>query len=183
MTQNRRGGGATKSPMRLGERRRKATELFVQGYSITEVAKQLKVSVDTASRYKKAYEDQIREQAAANPHLLREVLPNTIRALEEIDRVREQAWKKHNETKSDQIKAQMLNIILKAQDQRAKLFGLLGVKQETLAFTLQVQKQQERLIEYMKDHLCPADRAALDEFIVQEFSQELDRMPTAPDGA
>lgn len=172
-----RGGGGTRSPMRLGARRQRAFELFTEGASNVEVARSLQVSPDTAGRYRKLYEEKIESQAAANPHLLRQVLPNTIKALEELEKVRAYAWERARSTESDTIRAQMMNVILKAQDQRAKLFGLMGVKQEALAFTMQVQKQQERLIQYMKENLCPADRIALDEFIVAEFATELAAMP------
>jgi hypothetical protein len=175
----RRGGGGTKSPLRLGARRQKAFEMFVEGASNVEVARALQISPDTAGRYKKLYDEKINEQAASNPHLLREVLPNTIRSLQELDKVRAYAWSRANETQSDTIRAQMLNVILKAQDQRAKLFGLMGVKQEALAYTMQVQKQQEALIEYMRRELCVADRAKLDDFIVSTFADDLAALPTA----
>jgi hypothetical protein len=129
------------------------------------------------------YEERIDSQAAANPHLLRQVLPNTIKSLEELDKVRAFAWKRASETESDTIRAQMMNVILKAQDQRSKLFGLMGVKQEALAYTMQIQKQQERLIEYMQRELCPADRLRLEEFIVSEFASDLAAMPTAEGGS
>lgn len=175
----RRGGGGTKSPLRLGARRQRACEMFIEGASNVEVARALQISPDTAGRYRKLYEERINEQAVANPHLLREVLPNTIRSLAELDKVRAYAWQRANATESDTIRAQMMNVILKAQDQRSKLFGLMGVKQEALAFTMQVQKQQTQLIEYMQRELCIADRAKLEEFIVSTFANELASMPTA----
>lgn len=176
-----RGGGGTRSPLRLGARRQRAFELFTEGASNVEVARALQVSPDTAGRYRKLYEERIEQQAASNPHLLRQVLPNTIKALEELEKVRAYAWERARSTESDTIRAQMMNVILKAQDQRAKLFGLMGVKQEALAFTMQVQKQQTRLIEYMQRELCPADRVKLEEFIISEFADYLASMPSAPE--
>lgn len=171
--------GRTASSLRLGARREKAAELFTKGYSVVEVARELEVSPDTASRYKKRFEQDIADQARANPTMLRNVVANTMRALEELEKVREAAWRRHDAATNDTVRASMLKIVLQAQDQRAKLFGLFGVKADYFLHVAAVREQQEKLIEYMTRHLCPADRVKLEEFILEQFNNELADLPTA----
>jgi hypothetical protein len=169
--------GRTNSPYSLSARRIKAVELFVRGYTVTEVATELRVSVETASRYRTKYQEDIKSQAVANPTLLKDVLANTIATLGEIDQVRQEAWRNYENAKSEQLKAQFLNTVLKAQEQRAKLFGLFGVKAELLHQMTLIREQQEKLVEFMSEHLCSADRERLETFILDEFKEELRNLP------
>lgn len=171
------GAGATASPYRLGERRRRAFELFLQGQTVSEVAEELRISLNTAIRYKKRYEGELAEQAAANPSLLRNHLENTVRALNELDLVRRKAWDSYEGSTSDQTRAQMLNIALKAQSERAKLFGLFGVKQEYFAHVQQVNLIQQRLLSFMARELCAEDRTKLELYITTELREFLEAPP------
>jgi transposase-like protein len=171
--------GRTASSLRLGARRARANDLFIKGYSNAEVARDIGVGADTVARYRKSYDESIGEQARANPAMLRDVIANTMRALQELEKVRESAWSDYERATSPAIKAQFLNVVLKAQDQRAKLFGLFGVKAEYFLHVAQVRDQQDKLITFMTSHLCPADRIKLEEFLVMEFAGELSDMPTA----
>lgn len=157
--------GSTASPYTLQERKRRANEMFLQGRSKSEVAEALDISDDTAYRYYAAYEEQIQAEAAANPRLLLNYLENTIRALQENELVRSRAWERYEESTSDTIKAQMLNIALKAQSERSKLFGLLGVKQEYFAHVQRIQALQSRMIDFMRTELCDADRLKLERML------------------
>lgn len=171
--------GKTRSPYALGARRRRAYELYSRGFTPSEVKDDLQVSLGTAVRYKTEYEESVAEEARANPTMLRNVIANTMRALRELDLVRAEAWKNYETAKTEQMKNQFLNTIVKAQDQRAKLFGLFGVKQDFFMHVAQVREQQQKLIAFMTEHLCPADRVKLEEYLVQEFNSELAEMPTA----
>lgn len=187
-TMNRRErtpGGSTRgrsnSPYRLGERREKAFDRFAKGWTIKEVAEYLNVHVKTASRYKQEYEDRIEEIARANPGMLSEVLQNTIRALEELDTVRATAWREYEAKDtvdceecgaalsihrvSPQTRNQFLKTVLTAQEQRHKIYGLFGVKQEFFLMVQQVKQLQDALLEFMQRELCQADREKLDRFL------------------
>lgn len=179
--------GKTKSTLNLSKRRERAFELFARGYTNTDVAKDLKVRMDTVASYRKLYEERIHAQAAANPNFLREVVDNTVRALEELDKIRADAWlhledrivktehecpecettfvEKERIAISDQTRAQYHNVLLKAQDQRAKLMGLLGVKHEVFVAIMQVKVVQDKLLDFMGRNLCEGDRAKLDAFL------------------
>lgn len=172
--------GKTASHLRLSDRRLKAAELFTQGYSVTQVARELKVTAETARRYRDWHEEQVHATARSNPTFLRDVITNTTRALEELDLVRARAWERANvRNASDEVQARMMSIILNAQEQRNKLFGILGVKPEFAAHVQRVREQQDRLIVFMQANLCPTDRAKLEEFLMEEFNAELATMPTA----
>lgn len=174
------GRGTTTSPYTLGERKIKAFEMLLQGHTVGEVAEELVVSQDTASRYKKKFEEDLKEQAAANPNLLRNYLENTVRSLEELDMVRRRAWDRYEETQSDSIRAQMLNIALKAQSERSKLFGLFGVKQEYYIHVQQVHLVQQRLLQFMQRELCSEDRQKLERYLtndLQDFLAQTDSLP------
>lgn len=169
--------GRTASPLRLGARRIKAREMFIQGFSNVEVARELLISPDTAARYRKVYEDEVNDTAVTNPGLLRNVVANTIKALDENDRMRAEAWKEYERSTTAGQKQGFMAIILKAQDQRHKLFGLFGVRAEYFQHVALVRAQQEKLVQFLTEHLCNADRLKLEEFIVAEFAAELSSMP------
>jgi transcriptional regulator NrdR family protein/DNA-binding CsgD family transcriptional regulator len=165
----------SKSKLGLSQRRERAFELFARGYTNAAVAKDLNVHADTVAGYREKYEASIHAQAAANPNFLKEVLQNTIRSLAELDRIREDAWKHLEDRKvrvrrqcpecehewrevdyfpvSDQSRAQYHNVLLKAQDQRSKLFGVLGVKQEVLIAILQVKTVQDKVLDWLAEHV------------------------------
>ena len=174
--------GRTNSQYPLAERKKRAFELFLQGRSKLDVAEEIGVSEDTAHRYHAQYEEQIREEAEANPRLLLNYLENTIRALQENELIRSRAWERYEGSTSDTIKAQMLNIALKAQSERAKLFGLLGVKQEFFAHVQRVQHLQTRLIEFMRTELCDADRIKLERLLEDHVTADGPSMPALQAG-
>lgn len=176
--------GRTASPYSLGERREKAYEMFMKGRSNKEVAEALTVDPDTASRYRKEYEDRIEVIARNNPGMLLEVIQNTIRALEEIDHIRSTAWREYEEGANGgtqecpdcgsevpgpavgpQTRNQFLKTVLQAQEQRHKLFGLFGVKQEFFQLVQQVQDLQNRLLDFMQRELCANDRSKLEAYL------------------
>lgn len=179
-----RGGSKSRSPYTRGERREKAFKYIAKGYTNVEIADKLKVHVDTVTRYRKAYVDQVQAEAAANPTLLNEVVANTIRTMHELDIIRKEAWEAHDRSRSvtgecehcgeetsfwvgikGETKAQMLRILLQANEQKAKLFQLFGVKAEFMAHVNQVAQLQNRLMVFMRDQLCEDDRRKLEEFL------------------
>lgn len=185
--------GKTKSTMSLKQRREKAFDLFLKGYSDLEVAQRLKVTRQTVNNYRRRYEETIHDEARSNPTLLREVVANTMRSLHELERVRSEAWKsmedrtveaeftctecgevnvvRHSEPVSDQSRTQFLNVLLKAQDQRAKLFGVIGVKADMLVAVAQVKIIQEKIIRFIQTELDAASRERLEAFLIAEMPE------------
>jgi len=170
--------GKTKSKYKIGERKQKAFVGIKKGLSNIEIAKDIEVSPGTVSRYRKEYIEKIRDEARNNPDLLRDVLGNTIKALEELDLVKAEAWKLFNKTNSEQTKISCLARVTACQDQRAKLFGLFGVKAEFFLHVDAIRQQQTKLLEFMGEHLCPQDRIALESYIVSAFAGELAALPS-----
>lgn len=193
--------GKTKSKAPLKLRKERAFRMFAQGASDVEVATRLKVTRQTAYNYRRKYEEKITDEALENPALLQDVLKNTIRSLRELDMIRADAWKRLEEkpTKhhfecegcgeelvvemplppSDQARVQYQNVLIKAQDQRAKLYGVLGVKQEVFIAFTNVKVVQDRLLEWMARNLCPTDRERLAVFMETELSEYLGPIPEA----
>lgn len=187
--------GRTRSKLSLKQRRTKAFDLFNKGYDDAEVARRCSVTRQTANNYRKIYERQIHEEARQNPTLLREVLANTMRSLKELDQIRSEAWKNLDDRKivesvecyncgeeieftlfhpvSDQSRSQYLNVLLKAQDQRAKLFGVIGVKADMLVAVAQVKIIQQKILEWMATNLEGAAREALAVFLENELAEYL----------
>jgi transposase-like protein len=162
--------GSTDSPYSLQERKEMARTLFVRGSSVRDVMEALQVSEDTARRYRKAYEDEIKEQAENNPQMLRQVLDNTIRSLEELEEVRREAWLRFESAVNDNARTGYLNTLLKAQKQKADLFGLLGVKQEYMIYVNAVKAVQDKILQFLAENLCDADRQALEHFLTTELA-------------
>lgn len=196
-----KGKGSTKKPvakskapkLRLKERRERAAVLFAQGYTVTDVARELGVSRTTATDYKHRYEESIAQEVQDNPGFLRDAVNNTMRLLKENDLVRASAWDSLNdrpprsiETKcpncgemveheyrdapSDQTKTQLYNVILKSGELRAKLFGMLGVKQEVLIEIQSVNVVQNRIMGWLGDHLDGEQKEELASFVETELA-------------
>lgn len=179
--------GRTKSKMTLKQRREQAFSMFAKGFSDSEIAKKLRVTRQTINNYRRKYEEAIQDEAISNPRLMQDALGNTIRSLHELDQIRENAWKELEDRKlerrvkcpncdhrfherfrdpvADHTRVQYLNTLLKAQDQRAKLFGVLGVKQEVFVLVAQVKYVQDKILEFLTRSLCLDDRRKLEEFL------------------
>lgn len=182
--------GSTSSPYSLAERRDVAARMFSRGYSNAEVSRELRVHVDTVGRYRREYEADLVTQARNNPQMLTDVLLNTMRALDELDQVRQEAWQQYEQATNEEgeprhnIRQQYLKTILQSQEQRSKLFGLFGVKSEFFAHVQNVRAVQSKLIEFMQENLCAEDRAKLERFLtsddVQTFMQQSQQLPELP---
>lgn len=180
----------TKSKKTLGQRRERAFELFARGYTNVEVKNDLGVSKATVTGYRKLYNERIHAQAAANPNFLRDVVTNTMRALEELDKIRADAWKHMEPRKvqvecphcehvwkerfevSDDVRSKYMGHLLKAQEMRAKLLGVLGIKTDIFVAVLQVKVVADALMNFMGEELCAEDREKLAEFLMQPELRE-----------
>lgn len=160
--------GRTASDMTLQERREKASEYFGKGFNVSWVARKLSVTWDTAKSYQRWHEEQLAEKARENPQLLQDTLRNTIAAIAELDQVRAAAWTTYHTSESSQIKLQALNTIRQASQDKAKLFGVFGVKQDFYVHVQNVTVVQRMLVEWLQRNLCPNDRAALEAFLTSE---------------
>lgn len=196
--------GKTKSKMGLRARREAAFRMFAQGATHEAIAKKLRVSRQTVTSYRKQYEAQLDAEAAANPRLLQDVLRNTVRSLRELDMIREDAWKrleaKPRKVRAacdgcgeentfevdlppgDQARVQYQNVLLKAGEQRAKLFGVMGVKQEVFVAITNVQIVQNRMLDWMGRNLCADDREALASFLETELAEYMPNTGNGPFG-
>lgn len=179
--------GSTASTYSLQERKDIANQMFARGSRDSDVADYLDVHPDTVARYRKEYEEALVTQARNNPHMLTDVLLNTMRSLDELDEVRKEAWREYeNPHASRQHRAQMLNTVIRAQKQRAELFGLFGVKAEFFAHVQNVRIVQGMIIEWLQQNLCEDDREALAVFLedpqVSRFMQQSDEVPELPVG-
>lgn len=190
--------GRTRSRYRLSDRREIAYEKFMKGATVQDVSQDLNVSWDTAKRYKLEYEERIRSQAQANPSMLIEVINNTIRALEENDLIRKRAWTEYEEAGKDvaiecpncehemvlparpsSVRNSFLKTVLAAQEQRAKLYGLFGVKAEFYGQVQKIKALQDRLLAFMRRELCAEDRSKLERLLAGTDADTVD-LPALP---
>jgi DNA-binding CsgD family transcriptional regulator len=188
MPPDNRGRTKTKSKLSLSKRRERAYLLFSRGYTDTDVAKDLHVNKDTVRKYRARYNESIHTQAAANPRFLQDVVANTMRSLTELDQIRADAWK-HMEPRtekiefecphceevtvikqkiepSDDTRSKYMSHLLKAQEMRAKLLGVLGIKTDVFIAVMQVKVVADHLMRFMAEELCAEDRAKLEEFLM-----------------
>lgn len=172
--------GRTASLMSLSERREEASSLYLKGFTVTEVARRLKVAWDTAKGYKEWHERRIEEEAASKPQLLSDVLRNTIAMMAELDQVRAAAWRTYHTAVSQQVKLQALNTVRSAGNDKAKLFGLFGVKHEVYATMANVKLVQDRLIAYMRDQLCDECKPGVEQLLMSPELQQYMNLPTLP---
>jgi hypothetical protein len=191
--------GSTASTLSLSERRETAFDLFMRGWTNKDIAEAIDVTPETVARYRKDYNDRISEAAASNPGLLAQVLENTIVLLEENAAVRKALWDEYemagegrvfeceecgNEedmpTPPNSVRIGILNSLTKAGEQRAKLFGLFGVKAEFFAQVQEVRSLQKDLIEFLTNELCQEDRDKVIAFLEGRGRAPQD-LPAIPD--
>jgi hypothetical protein len=163
--------GRTRSRLDLSQRKERAFSLFHRGWRNADVARDLQVTPDTAKRYRDEYEATLAQQAQDNPRLLINVLENTVRAITELDELRIETWRAYESTDAGPTREMIRKALITINDQRAKLFGLFGVKQEYILHVQQIQAMQNRLIDWMRNHLCQQDRDALEAFITGELAE------------
>lgn len=187
-----------KHKMTRSQRIERACLLFSRGYTDSDVARDLPVSRNTAHAYRVIYEARLKEHVNENPRFLHDIIGNTRRQIEELEEVRRAMWRDYEDAKTGiEIECEnceevmvipiasmttrnsiMANII-KAQDQRAKLYGVLGVKAEFFAMVAGVKALQDALLAFMSAELCPEDRVKLERYLdTPEISQYLNT-PTA----
>lgn len=195
--------GVTRSRLDLHDRKRLAFEMFTQGHNSRSVAQRLEIHPGTARMYREQWEERIQREAEHNPELLRDVITNTVQALHELDLVRVKAWEEYDEASgrtrlhcpncdedvfvavsTPQTRNQLLATITRAQELRAKLLGLFGVKAEFMLHVQSIRRIQERLIAFMRTELCSADKQKLERLLTEsaEDSARAD-MPMLPASA
>lgn len=173
--------GKTRSNLSRAERLERAFKLFTKGIEIAEVARRLHVSWDTAKRYHEKWQDSIAAEAEDNPELLRDVVRNTVQAIRELDLVRAEAWRTYHTSDSKQTKLQALNTIRQCQQDKAKLFGLFGVKQDFFDHVQRVNYVQAQLLAFMSEHLCDVCRENMARFLegpeLEQYMSMSSKMP------
>ena len=173
--------GRTSSTMGISARKEKAFTFFSRGWKNADVAREISVTPDTVKRYRDEYEATIREQAADNPRLLVNIVENTVRAINELDELRKAAWEDYESVPaSSPLRSQYMGKLIAINGDRAKLFGLFGVKQEYFMHVQNIQSMQNRLLEWMRVNLCAEDRTALETFIAGELSAFMDDRQVTP---
>lgn len=188
------------SELTLQQRKARARERFAMGFNNEQIAAELSVHATTVGEYRKEYEADLGAHARANPELLRDVLANTIRSLDELDLVRQRAWDELEASRRQHrfecpecghafsevsgsgaaTRNQLLNTIVKAQEQRGKLLGLFGVKQEFFLHVQQVRVVQDQLLSFMAAHLCDDDKRKLESLLTGELSGYLSASTQLP---
>ncbi len=185
--------GSTKSKLSLKERRERAFDLIGRGYKDVDIAADIGVSRQTAASYRRTYEDDLVRRAAEQPDVVGNAVANIFRLLAELDDVRTMAHKKlarrkkkvsitcdsclhemeftYQEPPNDQATVQYQNVLLKAADQRAKVLGLMGVKQEVFVEIQNVNIVQQRLIGWLQTYLPQEWRVKLADFMESELSE------------
>lgn len=177
--------GKHRSALSRFERIELASEIYRRGGTPSDVARKVKVSRQTAYTYREIYEAQLVEKAAKNAHQLSNHPLNAQRMLDELEEARRLAFqefqKADRKTKiqcpeceediivqipDPDVKAKFLGLILKAQQDRAKLLGALGVKADTLAAVAAVKFVQDAMLKWMMENLCQVDRDALAGFLM-----------------
>lgn len=181
------------------QRIERATELFSRGYSNMDVARDIGISRNTATAYRKIYEERLKTKTAENPRFLHDIIGNTVRQIEELDEARKALWKDYELARvgleiecesceevmlvpvaSMTTRNSLMANIIKVQDQRSKLYGVIGVKAEFFAMVAGVKAVQDALLAFMSAELCPADRAKLDRYMDSpEIAQYLTGAPEA----
>lgn len=177
-----------------------AFDLFARGFSDDQVAERIVVTPGTANGYRREYEGELQQQLRDNPALLRNVLENTVRQLNELDQARRALWQEYDEAThllqhtceacgheqevgqvaTHSVRNQILAQITRSQELRAKLLGLFGVKQEFLLHVQSVRVMQEAMIAFMRESLCAEDKVKLERMLTEELGQHVEATNNLP---
>lgn len=192
--------GRTDSPLSLRERKKVAFDCFSRGFTNDQVKSRISVTDETVGNYRREYEGELRQQMLDNPGLLRNVLENTVRGLEELDQARRALWEEYEaathplvlqcpyceeehsylRVSSPQTRNQILGNIMKSQELRSRMLGLFGVKQEFLLHVQSVRAIQEALLGFMRENLCSEDKVKLERLLTEELGAHLDQTHSMP---
>lgn len=197
------GKGKTKSTLTFSERKIRAFELFGKGFTVTDVAKDLGVSRNTATSYKKRWKEEVKAEAQADPASVRDVLTNTKLMLDEVNQVRAVAWENlHRKPGILRIECEscehemeyqyrfppgdtaiigFLNLLTKTADQRAKLLGLMGVDQRLFNEVMAVNHVQQKMLVWLGENLDALTRGRLADFIDTELAEYVGAAENADD--
>lgn len=184
------------------ERLQRCFDFFDQGLSNAEVCRRMKLAPNTATKWRRLWAERNRDDLVENQSLLQQVLSNTLQMLRENEQIRRAAWQEYHagieihQAHCDECDALVeftignpvtrnssLNTLMKSQEHRAKLLGVLGIKQEFFGMVSAVQAVQEKLLEFLARELCPADRAKLDSYFdspeMQPYMVQAQSIPVA----
>lgn len=129
-------------------------ELVMKGTKETDIAKMKGISVSSVRSYLNEWEEYVKDKAITNPELFDRVLENSIKFMETFDLMIKNAWEVHDEAKESSVSATRLSalkVIHELTAQKARLFQLLGPKQDTSY--LEKTKRAERVNEVLSEIL------------------------------
>lgn len=181
--------GVNTSGLNRQQRLERSFEMFAKGYRNVDVRRRLKISADTCRRYRQLYEEHLQHEVTDNPRMLTDVLGNTVRVIEEIDLVKKDAWGRLDKRQGREHYCEecechiplsiseavaLERVILETTQQRMRLFGLLGVKQEYFIHVQRIQLIQAKIIEFLQSELCEDDRRKFERFMAQVIPASLE---------
>lgn len=103
--------------------------LHVKGYSYSDIASLLSVSVNKAKDYVAQYKNIIQKRADEDPYFLEKIQFNTIKALQEFDQISKEAWETVNIATDHgmvALRIQSLKLAADVAGKKAQLHKLMG---------------------------------------------------------
>ncbi len=111
-----------------------AAKLFLKGFSIAEIARELDISRPVAKGYIDQYKEYIKDRANNDPDFLDRMAENTIEVLDEINMIKKETWQVFETAKNlDMVNHQTntLKLLTEILEKQAKLLQLMGVKADS----------------------------------------------------
>jgi hypothetical protein len=108
--------------------------LHIKGYSYSDIASLLSVSVNKAKDYVSQYKFIIQKRADDDPYFLEKIQFNTIKALQEFDQISKEAWETVNIATDHGMVALRIQSLKLAADvavKKAQLHKLMGAANST----------------------------------------------------
>lgn len=108
--------------------------LHIKGYSYSDIASLLSVSVNKAKEYVSQYKVIIQKRADEDPYFLEKIQFNTIKALQEFDQISKEAWETVNIATDHgmvALRIQSLKLAADIASKKAQLHKLMGATNST----------------------------------------------------
>ncbi len=170
--------------MPLQDRKAEALRMYSQGASPERVAQRLEVSLETARRYKREFKEEIAREASQSTGLLSSTLPSMIETLNSISKVEFEAWEGyerdskpvdvpcpecgeslHIDAAPSNSLQSWLKLALEAQKEKAKVFGVVGIKPEVQARNNAIETMHTLILNFMSTQLDSIAREKVQQFV------------------
>jgi predicted transcriptional regulator len=119
------------------EQLEKVAEYHLKGWTASQIARELGLSVVAVKRYIEEYKEAIRNRVDQDPNFLEKLAENTLEVLDSMKMIEKEIWETYNWATENEVISQRIAALREARaatESRAKLLQLMGVKTDSSVY-------------------------------------------------